>query len=110
MIIIETFEAGCVPRHRPTASAISIRVDVDADYLDHPTMLLGCCWSMSGNDDTRPQSLSEPCNRPRKASDPAFSTLVWLAIAPTPLIRCVGVRCTGPLLHGQCQPIPRRAR
>jgi hypothetical protein len=27
MIIIETFEAGCVPRHRPTASAISIRVD-----------------------------------------------------------------------------------
>ena len=42
------------------------------------------CWSMSGNDDTRPQSLSEPCNRPRKASDPAFSTLVWLAIAPMP--------------------------
>jgi hypothetical protein len=27
MIIIETFEAGCAPRHRPTASAISIRVD-----------------------------------------------------------------------------------
>ena len=27
MIIIETFEAGCAPRHRPTASAIAIRVD-----------------------------------------------------------------------------------
>jgi hypothetical protein len=27
MIIIETFEAGCTPRHRPTASAIAIRVD-----------------------------------------------------------------------------------
>jgi Putative transposase len=27
MIIIETFEAGCAPRHRPTASAIAIRLD-----------------------------------------------------------------------------------
>jgi hypothetical protein len=27
MIIIETFEVGCAPRHRPTASAIAIRVD-----------------------------------------------------------------------------------
>ena len=27
MIIIETFEAGSTPRHRPTASAITIRVD-----------------------------------------------------------------------------------
>jgi hypothetical protein len=27
MIIIETFEAGSTPRHRPTASAIAIRVD-----------------------------------------------------------------------------------
>ena len=27
MIIIETFEAGCAPRHRPAASAIAIRVD-----------------------------------------------------------------------------------
>jgi hypothetical protein len=27
MIIIETFEAGCAPRHRPTASAIAIRID-----------------------------------------------------------------------------------
>ena len=62
-----------------------------------------CCWSMSGNDDARPQSLSDPCNRPRKASDPAFSTLVWPTIAPTPLIRGVNARCTGPLLHAQCR-------
>jgi hypothetical protein len=27
MVIIETFEAGSTPRHRPTASAIAIRVD-----------------------------------------------------------------------------------
>jgi hypothetical protein len=27
MIIIETFQAGCAPRHRPTASAIDIRID-----------------------------------------------------------------------------------
>jgi hypothetical protein len=27
MIIIETFEADCTPRHRPTASASAIRVD-----------------------------------------------------------------------------------
>ena len=27
MIIFETFEAGSTPRHRPTASAIAIRVD-----------------------------------------------------------------------------------
>ena len=27
MVIIETFEAGCMPRHRPTASATAIRID-----------------------------------------------------------------------------------
>jgi hypothetical protein len=27
MIIIDTFEAGSTPRHRPTASAIAITVD-----------------------------------------------------------------------------------
>ena len=27
MIIIETFEAGCTPRHRPTASVLKIRID-----------------------------------------------------------------------------------
>ena len=69
-----------------------------------------CCWLMPGNDDARPQSLSDPCNTPRKALDPAFSTLVWPTIAPTPLIRGVNARCTGPLLLGQCQQIPHRAR
>ena len=69
-----------------------------------------CCRSMSGNDDARPQSLPDSCNRPRKAPDPAFSTLFWPTIAPTPLIRGGNARCTGPLLHGQCHPIPHRAR
>jgi hypothetical protein len=27
MVIIETFEAGCQPRHRPTAPAVAIRID-----------------------------------------------------------------------------------
>ena len=27
MVIIETFEAGCTPRHRPTAPATAIRID-----------------------------------------------------------------------------------
>ena len=27
MIVIETFEAGCQPRHRPTAPLVAIRID-----------------------------------------------------------------------------------
>jgi hypothetical protein len=27
MIIIETFEAGCQPRHRPTTPLVTIRID-----------------------------------------------------------------------------------
>jgi len=27
MIIIETFEAGCQPRHQPTAPLVTIRID-----------------------------------------------------------------------------------
>jgi hypothetical protein len=27
MVIIETFAAGCVPRHRPTIKQLAIRID-----------------------------------------------------------------------------------
>jgi len=27
MVIIETFEAGCTPHHRPTPPSIAIRID-----------------------------------------------------------------------------------
>ena len=69
-----------------------------------------CCWLAPGHDRARPQSLPDPCDRPRKAPDPAFSTLFWPTIAPTPLMRGGNARRTGPLLHGQCHPIPHRAR
>ena len=113
MIIIETFEAGldaATSSHRvgDRHQGRHVMTPIAPRSPDNAAGL--CCWSMSGNDDARPQSLSDPCNRPRKASDPAFSTLVWPTIAPTPLIRGVDARCTGPLLHAQCRPIPHSAR
>jgi hypothetical protein len=69
-----------------------------------------CSWSMSGNDDARPQSLSDRAADLEKPQNQAFSTLVWQIIAPTSLIRGVNACCIGPLLHAQCRPIPHRAR
>ena len=69
-----------------------------------------CCWSMAGHDAARPQCASIAWKRPSNILGLVVSMLVWWSIGPSPLMRGVDARFTGPLLHAQCQPIPHSTR